>query len=517
MQVPPIKMADGSWARSEKQKADLFAEHLENTFKPPNGQADNEYLTPIRKIDEVSVLPVTLKEIKQEVKNLKDKKAPGYDLITGQIIKALPEKALRKLQHIINAIFRLSYVPRQWKVAEIIMIPKPNKPLNDKASYMPISLLTTTSKIFERLFLKRLKPIIESRNLIPSHQFGFRERHSTIEQVHRITDTIEEALEKKKVCSAIFLDVAQAFDKVWHHGLEFKLQRDLPKQYFELLKFYINDRYFRVRQEGEYSKLKKILAGVPQGSVLVPVLYLLYTNDLPNIVEARIGTFADDTAVMITDASIVESTRKLQNALNIVNNWTKKWRITLNESKSTHINFTNRKIEYIPVRLNLQQIPYSDNAKYLGMTLDSKLRWKAHVKKKRQELNLKFRKMHWLIGRNSELTTHNKLLLYKQILKPICTYGIQLWGCAKKTTIKIIQTFQNKVLRSIVNALWYIRNDNLHRDLNMECVSTAIQKFARSHVLRLQQHDNEELRNLLDRTNRPKRLKRTMPLELVVP
>ena len=163
-----------------------------------------------------------------------------------------------------------SYGPRQWKVAEIIMIPKPNKPLNDKTSYRPISLLTITSKIFEKLFLKRLKTIIEHRKLIPTHQFGFRERHSTIEEVHRTTDTIEEVLEQKKVCSAVFLDVAQAFDKVWHRGLEFKLQRDLPKQYFEVLKSYINDRYFRVRQEGEYSKLKKILAGVPQGSVLGP-------------------------------------------------------------------------------------------------------------------------------------------------------------------------------------------------------------------------------------------------------
>jgi len=116
------------------------------------------------------------------------------------------------------------------------------------------------------------------------------------------------------------------------------------------------------------------------------------------------------------------------------------------------------------------------------MTLDAKLRWKEHIKKKKEELNIKFRKIHWLLGRQSELSILNKLLLYKQILKPIWTYGIQLWGCAKKTNIKIIQTFQNKVLRSIVNAPWYIRNDNLHRQLRMELVVDESKQHSRKYL-----------------------------------
>lgn len=103
------------------------------------------------------------------------------------------------------------------------------------------------SKLFEKLLLKRIKPIIEDRKLIPPHQFGFREKHSTVQQVHRITNVIEEALENRKVCSSIFLDVAQAFDKVWHNGLKYKLYRDLPKQFHDILSSYISQRHFRVK------------------------------------------------------------------------------------------------------------------------------------------------------------------------------------------------------------------------------------------------------------------------------
>ena len=115
----------------------------------------------------------------------------------------------------------------------------------------------------------------------------------------------------------------------------------------------------------------------------------------------------------------------------------------------------------------IQVVPYENTAKYLGMTLDAKLRWKPHVKKK-EELTLKYRKMCWLMGRYSALSVYNKLMLYQQVLKPVWTYGIQLWGCTSQNNRNIIQRFQNRVLRDIVDAAWYTRNDNLHEDLDVE-------------------------------------------------
>lgn len=419
-----------------------------------------------------------------------------------------------KLTTLINASIRLKHVPVSWKVSDVIMLPKPGKNHNEVESYRPIALLPIMSKLFEKLLLKRLKLIIEKYQLIPTHQFGFRSKHSTIDQVHRITDVIEKSLEDKKVCSAIFLDIAQAFDRVWHTGLLHKLKSTLPCAYYKLLKSYLSERKFRIKHEGAYSELKEIQAGVPQGSVLGPVLYLLYINDVPKTTNCTIATFADDTAVMATGNSIEESTRKLQQAADNIATWTYKWRIKLNETKSTYINFTNKKINQLPIFLNGVRIQPANTAKYLGMTLDAKLRWKPHIKKKQEELQIKFRKMYWLLGRRSELSMYNKLLLYKQVLRPVWAYGAQLWGCAKKCNIDVIQRYQNKVLRYIANAPWYARNSDIHRELGVETVASIITRYAISHVNRLQHHVNEEASRLLNVRNLTRRLRRTKPLEL---
>ena len=510
--IPPLRKGR-KWAKSNKEKADMFAEHLEGTFQP----YENRVVPDRHNTRQEQPIPhVTPKEVKKEIKNnIKTNKAPGFDLINGEMLKQLPKKAILKLTHLFNSAIRQRYVPRLWKCAEVIMIQKPGKDAHDVKGYRPISLLPVVSKLFEKLILKRLKPIIEEHNLIPSHQFGFRNKHSTLDQVHRIIDKIEKSLEEKKICATVFLDVEQAFDRVWHEGLFYKLDQSLPIQFSELLKSYLSERYFRVKQTDAYSELKPIKAGVPQGSVLGPLLYLLYTNDLPQLEDTTVATFADDTAIMVIEDSVEAATRKLQSATNRINTWANTWQIKLNESKSKHLNFTNKKIHYIPLKINEQIIPHGNTAKYLGMTLDVKLRWKEHVKKKLTELRLKYRKLYWLIGRNSSLSIYNKALIYKQILKPVWTYGAQLWGCTKPTNVKIIQTYQNKVLRNIVNAPWYIRNSDIHRDLQIEAVDKEIKRIARTHTERLHQHPNTETHHLLNNSDLVRRLKRTKPHELV--
>ncbi|XP_039297989.1 polyamine-transporting ATPase 13A2 [Nilaparvata lugens] len=223
-------------------------------------------------------------------------------------------------------------------------------------------------------------------------------------------------------------------------------------------------------------------------------------SDIPQPENVTVATFADDTAVLSVGETVEVSTEKLQVPVNRINVWTKHWLIKLNEAKSVQVNFTNRRVQYIPLMypLNGNIVPYSNTAKYLGMTLDAKLRWKEHVKKKREQLGIKFKKMYWLLGRTSKLSNYNKLLLYKQILKPVWTYGIQLWGCIRPSNIDIIQRFQNKVLRSCVDAPWYIRNSDLHRDLGVATVISEIQRFAEKHEKRLHQHVNVEAIQLLN-------------------
>jgi hypothetical protein len=142
-------------------------------------------------------------------------------------------------------------------------------------SYRPISLLPIMSKLLEKLLFERLQPIIENRQLIPDYQFGFRQKHATIGQIHRIVQKVGQDLEEKRYCSAAFLDITQAFDKVWHDGLLFKIIKTIPLNYFLILKSYLQERYFVVRHDEAQTSLHEIHSGVPQGSVLGPMLYLL--------------------------------------------------------------------------------------------------------------------------------------------------------------------------------------------------------------------------------------------------
>jgi hypothetical protein len=166
--------------------------------------------------------------------------------------------------------------------------------------------------------------MVESNRLIPNHQFGLRQRHSSIEQTHRIIQRINEALENKQYCSAAFLDMSQAFDKVWHTGLLYKLRRSLPLIYFLILKSYLHSRHFPVKVGTEYRELPSVSAGVPQDSVLELLLYLLYTADLQTSPESTTATFTDDTAVGTMGNDPAIASQKLQTDLLAIQKWSKK-------------------------------------------------------------------------------------------------------------------------------------------------------------------------------------------------
>jgi uncharacterized protein YeeX (DUF496 family) len=136
------------------------------------------------------------------------------------------------------------------------------------------------------------------------------------------------------------------------------------------------------------------------------------------------------------------------------------------------------------------------------------------ILRKNYELNIKFRKMYWLLGRNSELSIHNKLILYKQVIRPVRSYGVQIWGCASDSNIQVIQLYQNRVLMCIVSAPDYVRHRGLHCDLGIETVTDIIAKFAKSHEKRLQDHINIEGSRILNVDNITRRLKRKKPFEL---
>jgi len=156
------------------------------------------------------------------------------------------EKAITLLTILYNSILCLSYYPLLWKFAQIIMILNPGKPVNNVTSYRTINLLPIPSKVFEKLLLKRLRSDVDLSALLPYYQFGFRTGHSTIHQTHRVVHEIAKGLDGQQLCTVAFLDIAQAFDKVWHTGLLYKLKTTLRSLYYLPLKTYLHSRYFQV-------------------------------------------------------------------------------------------------------------------------------------------------------------------------------------------------------------------------------------------------------------------------------
>jgi hypothetical protein len=191
--------------------------------------------------------------------------------------------------------------------------------------------------------------------------------------------------------------------------------------------------------------------------------------------------------------------------------WLKQWRIKANETKSIHITFALRSGICPPVQLNGTRIPQEESNTYLGLYLDRRLTWRTHILARRKQLDIKFSKMYWLIGRKSELTTENKILVYKSILKQIWTYGVPLWETASKSNTEILQRLQNKVLRAIVNAPWYVPNRLLHADVG---IPTVREEITSKYKHKITVHPNELAITLLNDVDEPRRLKRHKPTDL---
>jgi len=277
-------------------------------------------------------------------------------------------------------------MPSIWKHAQIILIHKPGKPPENSSSYRPISLLSVIGKLFEKILLKRITKIATVNKIIPDFQFGFKSKHSTIHQLHRVVDQISSAFESKQICIGIFLDIAQAFDRVWHPGLLFKLKSFLPAPYYLLIKSYLNQRTFVTKINGTFSNSQIATAGVPQDSDIAPFLFNVFTSDLPLNENTLLGTFPDDTAILATDKNPIHAAQKIQNHLNVLNNWFHDWKIQVNPSKSSQITFTLRSLECPATFIGNEQIPSSTQTKYLGLILDKRLIWGPHLKNKRKAL-----------------------------------------------------------------------------------------------------------------------------------
>ncbi|GFU02682.1 RNA-directed DNA polymerase from mobile element jockey [Trichonephila clavipes] len=498
--MPPIVCPQGL-AYNPESKAKVFVKSLEDSFTDNPEAFDNDFIEEVNietnnylanEIDTVLHL-TTPGEIMNIILKLDNRKAPGPDSIKNIALKALPLNAITNLTKTINKCLIYKYFPIAWKTANITVLPKPGKDESKAENYRPISLLSSVGKIFEKILLERIKAFCNENNIIPDFQHGFRENTSTLHQLLRVNNQIIHGFSQRMITGGVFHDVQKAFDRIWHKGLIYKLiKRNFPPYLIHIINSFLNNRAFRVKIDHFISQNGSLKSGCPQGSLLSPILFNIFTSDFPTHPEASIHLFADDAAILVTEKTESEVRSGLQYYLHILQKWLTKWRIAINTNKSQAIMFrcVTPSIPNDPLLLFNGTIAWTTKVKYLGLTLDHNLRYKSHL----HELKTNYWKKYFTLinnlGKKSKLSLQNKILIYKVYLRPSLLYGCQIWANMARDKIIQIQRIQNMSIRGIVGIPRYIPVSVIHEELKIEPVGTFISHLHHNFHSTIGNHNN---------------------------
>jgi hypothetical protein len=340
-QIPPLKEGD-NYITDPLKKAQLFNNYfvdqatttMTNTVPEFSGRFLDRFLTHIE---------ANANEVYNLLNNVDVTKACGYDGIGNRIIKLCAIGLYNSFTKLINISFSLGQFPDQWKSANVIPVFKKNERYF-KNNYRPVSLLPSLSKICEKITFVRLYDYLIDIGFLHSFQSGFRPNHSMTSQLTYIIHRIYQCLEEGKEVRVVFLDISKAFDRVWHEGLICKLKYlGIDGPLLAWLQSYVSGRRQRVTLGGKYSEWKGITAGVPQGSVLRPLLFLIYINDMVDDVQSVALLYADDSMLLDIVESPTDSAEKLNFDLASIANWANKWDVIMNGSKSRSMVFSAKK------------------------------------------------------------------------------------------------------------------------------------------------------------------------------
>ena len=386
-------------------------------------------------------------EVINIISSLDSGKGTGPFSVPSDILKALKANLCHPLTTIINMSFATGIYPDQLKIAKVIPIFKKGDKLL-ASNYRPISLLSNINKIFEKLVYSRLYSFLELHNCIYELQFGFRAKHSTQHALASLTELVRLALDEGSFACGIFVDFAKAFDTVDHSILLNKLEhygvRGLANTWF---RSYLTNRKQYVSINGFNSSLKVMKYGVPQGSVLGPLLFLIYINDLHNAVKYSVTHhFADDTNFLYVSKSLKKIQKYMNLDLRFVCNWLKANKISLNASKTEMLVFRDprRKVNYdLKIKIDGKKVTPSKFVKYLGIYLDNYLSWHQQE----QDMRSRLSRAAGMLCKIRHYVDFNTLrMIYYGIFSSILMYGSLIWGQHSRI-VKRLQIIQNKAIR----------------------------------------------------------------------
>ncbi len=368
---------------------------------------------------------------------LKAKLSSGFDCISTKLLHSVIDLLGHQLVHIFNLSFKFGIFPDLFKIAKVVPIFKGGDQ-STLLNYRPVSLLPAVSKILERLMYNRMMSFADKYSLLTRWQFGFRPYKSTQDAIARFVDNVTSNLDEHRDVCALFVDVAKAFDSLNHEVLLHKLfAYGFRGNCHTWLSSYLHARMQYVEIDGHKSGLRLLATGVPQGSILGPLLFLFYINDLTNSSpDIRFILFADDTTCLC-------SPEKLQNTCDVVSKWFACNRLCLNLSKTKHMLFTLRNVVPPVVTLMGRNVECVNNYKFLGCFLDSKLSWQTHIDNTCRKISQGIA----LLRHCNLYPVWVKRLLYSAYVYSHICYCLVIWGGAASLHLNRVVVLQKCALR----------------------------------------------------------------------
>lgn len=414
--------------------------------------------------------PFEVDEVKRALQAVK-KRAPGPDGNTHLALRALPPSTIEVITSLFNASLACGYMPKTFKIANLRLIPKPSTNKTNPSNYRPISLLSHLGKLLERLINFRLRLHLDFHDIIPSHQFGYRQYSSTEDALNCLLTYIQANRTARRKTLLVTTDVTKAFDTVWHSGLKHKILNDfhLPPPIIKFLCNFLTDRQCRVRHMTATSNFFSPSAGVPQGSVLAPTLFIMYTHDIPMTIhpDSLLISYADDLTILTRGLQTDTLTNRMQRELNNITSWQRKWRIQTNPNKSKALFFNIKSdkprqlfISNNPQHLAGVPIQKKNSVVVLGLNIDSKFTFHQHTTSKEKLA----RNTLSNLSRFRTAYPKTKKHLYLALIFPILTYCPLALTLTAKSNRLAFQRVQSIAIKFINNTRWdeFITNEDLH-------------------------------------------------------
>ena len=396
---------------------------------------------------------LTDEELQEALKTLKPNKSSGFDEINVNVVLQVIEQIFKPLKFIFNLSLRCGIFPQNLKIARVIPLHKKGD-RTQVSNYRPISILPCLSKILERIMYNRLYSYIKQHDLLYDCQFGFQAHHSTDHALLKFVQDVNDNFDKNKYTVAVFIDLTKAFDTVNHKILISKLEKyGIKGTYLKLFSNYLSTRKQFVSDKNCNTSFRYVECGVPQGSILGPLLFLLYINDMPHCSETlKFILFADDTTLYFASENINSLFKILNSELRKLDEWFRANKLSLNVKKTKYSLFHKPKSkDSLPLKLpdiaiNNIKLQRENNVKFLGVIINENLDWNEHIK----TIENKISKSIGILYRIRQfLDIHSLKLLYFSHIHSLMNYANIVWGSANKTALNSLYKKQKNACRII--------------------------------------------------------------------